>query len=162
MRASPACQVTLERFGWWRAGVGALASVAFAAAATWLISSHERMSLWALAWLLALTSLSLCSAFLLLRCPPLSLRWDTQRWNVGPSSAVGDEPWPGQLAVVVDLGYWMLLRFRHDLAATGRSTVWIPVQRAGLSTPWHAFRCAVYSSRPDPRGIANVRSDAAE
>jgi hypothetical protein len=39
----------------------------------------------------------------------------------------------------------MLLNFTPDAAAR---TSWLPVQRLGLETQWHALRCAVYSPRP--------------
>jgi hypothetical protein len=52
---------------------------------------------------------------------------------------------PGNVAVVIDLGPWMLLRFTAD--APPRTT-WLPVQRRGLEAQWHALRCAVYSPRP--------------
>ena len=59
----------------------------------------------------------------LMRRQAISLRWDTQRWNLGPASSVGEEPWPGHLEVSLDLGVWMLLRFEHDLAPSGPHTL---------------------------------------
>jgi hypothetical protein len=50
--------------------------------------------------------------------------------------------------VAVDLGAWMLLRFERDATPRLRRIVWLPLQRRGLETPWHALRCAVYSARP--------------
>ena len=73
----------------------------------------------------------------LLRTPARSLRWDGQAWHL---DAV-----PGDVAVVIDLGPWMLLRF----ASTDFARVtWLPVQRRGIDAQWHALRCAVYSPRP--------------
>ena len=162
MRASPACQVTLEHFGWWRAGVGLLAACSFAAAAGWLFSSRERLPLVMLAGLLLGTLWVVGASVLLMRREPLSLRWDSQTWHLGPAASVGEEPWPGQLSVALDFGAWMLLCFRHQPAGAGGGVTWIPVQRSGLRTAWHAFRCAVYSARPESRGAATARPDAAE
>ena len=161
MRASPACQITIREFGWWRAGVGAVSLAAFALAGSWLLG-ESRMSTWVCTVLLMALAAVVCAASLLARCPPLSLRWDTQRWNLGPAATVGEEPSAGQLAVALDLGTWMLLRFRPEPAASRFSMVWIPVQREPVHHDWHAFRCAVYSSRPDPRGLSTASSDAAE
>jgi hypothetical protein len=83
-----------------------------------------------------------------LRCAGTSLRWDTRQWHLGPASTTGDEPHSGRLAVAIDLGAWMLLRFQPDGAAGKRRSIWLPVQRRGLETQWHALRCAVYSARP--------------
>jgi len=84
----------------------------------------------------------------LMRCQPLSIRWDTQRWNLGPEWSAGEEPWPGRLDVALDLGAWMLLRFQPDVATGQRRAQWVPVQRRGMESAWHALRCAVYSARP--------------
>ena len=161
MRASPACQITIRDFGGWRAGVGVLALVAFGSAGSWLLGP-SRLPAWAFAVLLMMLLAVVCAACLLLWCSPFSLRWDTQRWNLGPAATMGEEPSAGRLAVALDFGAWMLLRFRPD-SATGRfSTVWIPVQKTASHPDWHAFRCAVYSSRPDPRGLSTASLDAAE
>jgi hypothetical protein len=162
MRASPVCQVTLDRFGWWRAGVGLLALLALLAIAAWSFGGREGLPALISASVLVVTLVIAASAALLMRCPALSLRWDTQCWHVGPPSSLGEEPWTGQIVVAVDFGGWMLLRFRRESGAVGDRATWIPVQRAGLGTAWHAFRCAVYSARPEPRGAATARPDAAE
>ncbi len=86
----------------------------------------------------------------LLRNAPLSLRWDSQRWHLGPLASAGDEPWPGSLAVALDLGPWLLLRFEHEADLRRRRITWLPVQRRGLEAEWHALRCAVYCARSDP------------
>ena len=161
MRASPACQITVRDFAWWRTGVGVLVLCVVASAGAWWLGPAQRPS-WASAALALLLLTSVCAATDLMRCPPLSLRWDTTRWNLGPAASMGEEALSGQLAVAVDLGAWMLLRFRPDVATKRFSTVWIAVQQAPSQQQWHAFRCAVYSSRPDTRGLPTDRFDAAE
>ncbi len=161
MRASPACQITVRDFAWWRAGVGALLLCVIASAAAWWLGPAQRPA-WVSAALLLMLLTSGCGAVGLMRCPPLSLRWDSARWNLGPAAAMGEEPLSGRLAVAVDLGGWMLLRFRPDASTKRFSTVWIAVQQARSQQQWHAFRCAVYSSRPDTRGLPTDSLDAAE
>jgi hypothetical protein len=54
----------------------------------------------------------------------------------------------GELQVAIDLGAWMLLHFVPDVGHRACSVSWLPVQRRGLESQWHALRCAVYSPRP--------------
>jgi len=114
----------------------------------WLLSRNNP-----LAFVLGMAATGTAAAGMaatLLRCPPMSLRWDTQQWHLGPESSVGEEPWTGRLAVAVDVSGWMLLRFDHDAPVNRRRTTWLPIQRLGLEAQWHALRCAVYCARPDP------------
>ena len=137
MRASPACQVSLQRFGAWRVAVCALALAGAAAMTGWLLGRESPLSigLMMLAIAVALTMLAL--AVSLWRVPAQSLRWDGQAWQL---DAV-----PGELRVAIDLGPWMLLRFTPE---AGGRVCWLPAQRRGLEAQWHALRCAVYAPRP--------------
>ena len=149
MRASPAFQVTLRRFGIWRTLVVALLLATGAGLAAWAFAGGaEDGGTWPLP-ALAAGGLLIAVATRTLRCPPISLRWDAQAWHLGPASAAGEEPWPGRVAVAMDFGAWMLLKFEHDVTAARRRVTWLPVQRRGIEPQWHALRCAVYSSRPD-------------
>jgi hypothetical protein len=148
MRASPAFQVTVMRFGAWRGAVLALLAAAAASLVAWLLSAHASTPIVMLAVIGVTGSGLLAAAAGLLRCRPSSLRWDTCQWHLGPASTAGDEPATGRLAVAIDLGGWMLLRFEHELTKPGRRSTWLPVQRRGLETRWHALRCAVYCARP--------------
>ena len=151
MRASPAFQITLRHFNVWRLGVALLALVASASALAWCASGSEAKA--ALVWLLASAAVVLLAwgGLAAARSPALSLRWDTQTWRLGPAASMGEEPWSGELAVLIDLGPWMLLMFRRDGSSKWRafngSRHWLAVQRGGLPCSWHSFRCAVYASR---------------
>jgi len=146
MRAAPPFQVSLRRFGVWQGAVLALAGLAMATIAAWLIT-HERpieMAIWPATGLsMAVVAALAASA---LRIPPTRLGWDGRVWSVGPSA---DESSPGDLSVAIDLGRWMLLRFAPAMPA-GARVIWLPVQRLGLESQWHALRCSVYSARPAP------------
>ena len=146
MRAFAASQFTLQRFGVWRAAVLAVTLLVVLTIGTWLATRTRVPGVLVAAGIAAAVIVWLCMA--LLRAAPLSLRWDTQRWHLGPADTAGQEPWAGELNVVIDLGSWMLLRFRPDAANSLRAARWLPVQRGGLEAQWHALRCAVYSPRP--------------
>jgi hypothetical protein len=148
MRASAAFQITIDRFGFWRAGVGTLLVVVGAALIAWYVSRDGFTPIGLRAGVGFAGGLLLVAAAGLLRCPSMSLRWDTQCWRLGRAENRGDEPWTGHLAVALDLGSWMLLKFIHDPDTGRRGAHWLPVQRRGLEAQWHALRCAVYSARP--------------
>jgi hypothetical protein len=151
MRAFAAAQFTLTRFGAWRIAVLALSALVLLVVGTWLVTQQ---AMGRAAWLpcaLVFLALAIWLVWAQPRTAPLSLRWDAQRWHLGPGDTAGDEPWTGDLHVAIDLGPWMLLRFKRDptTAADGPAVTWLPVQRRGLEAHWHALRCAVYSPRPD-------------
>jgi hypothetical protein len=81
--------------------------------------------------------LMLACAVSLWRVPAQSLRWDGGVWQL--------DGVPGELKAAIDLGPWMLLNFTPEMSG---GTSWLPIQRRGLETQWHALRCAVYSPRP--------------
>jgi hypothetical protein len=148
MRASPAFQLTIERFGAWRAALACVALGTVAALAAWALSDLPAgLRLAGVAAGLVL----LWQALPLARVPAASLRWDTRCWHLGPAATRGEEPWQGTLVVALDLGSWMLLKFVHEVTPGGSRTSWLPVQRRGLEAHWHALRCAVYCARPAPR-----------
>ena len=151
MRAFAAAQFTLTRFGAWRWAVLALSLLVLLAVGTWLVTQQAMGRAGWLPCALAFAGLSIWVLAIQPRAAPLSLRWDAQRWHLGPADTAGHEPWTGDLHVAIDLGPWMLLRFKRDpsTAASGPAVTWLPVQRRGLEAHWHALRCAVYSPRPD-------------
>ena len=147
MRASPAFQLTIDRFGAWRAVLACAGLAAAAALAAWAASDAP------FGWRLAGTGIGsalLLRALPMARIPALSLRWDTRCWHLGPAATRGEEPCSGTLDVALDLGPWMLLKFVQDVTQARPRVRWVPVQRRGLEAHWHALRCAVYSPRPAP------------
>jgi hypothetical protein len=137
MRASPACQVSLRHFGVWRSAVLGLSLLGSISVAAWLLHREDALSMPLAAATASAGALMAILVASLLRTPAVDLRWDGQAWHL---DAV-----PGDLAVVIDLGPWMLLRFTPAVPAR---VTWLPVQRRGLEAQWHALRCAVYSPRP--------------
>ena len=136
MRASPAIQISLQRFGAWRAAVLLLAAAGIATMAAWLLGREMPVSSVLMMLVAVAMVLTLTLAVSLWRVPPRRLHWNGQAWHV-------DEV-PGELLVAIDLGQWMLLRF---VPHGQRRARWLPVQRRGLEPQWHALRCAVHSPR---------------
>ncbi len=150
MRASPAFQVVLDRFGVWRLAVLAAALAGVIVTLAWLASSQPLVSV-ASRWLAAVASLVLLLfGARAARVAPVSLRWDGQLWHLGPPESAGQEPDSGALHVALDFGPWMLLRFEPAESTWRTGSTWLPAQRRGLESRWHALRCAVYSPRPQP------------
>ena len=158
MRAAPPLEFTVRRFGAWRAALALLAVLGAALMAQWWHGADRprppAMALVALAGAL-LAALPLAQSRRLHAC---KLRWDGQRWHLAVAQASarshGGEPAAGQLAVAIDLGGWLLLRFAAEAVAATRLRVphaaWIPLQRRGLEGEWHAIRGTLYSPRPAP------------
>ena len=141
MRASPPCQVSLQRFGVWRAALVAIALAGCSSTAVWLSGREPPVSVGLMLGVATSALLTLGVTVSLWRVPACSLRWDGQAWQLDAA--------PGELRVAIDVGPWMLLNFTSE--APGRRMSWLPVQRRGLEPQWHALRCAVYSPRPqDP------------
>ena len=146
MRAAPACQVSLQRFGAWRIAVLGLAALGIASIAGWALTRDRPVdTLLIAAVALSALTIAVFGASLIHRIRATYLRWDGLAWHLGP---IGDAATPGDLRVAIDLGPWMLLRFTAALPEARPRNAWLPVQRGGLEAEWHALRCAVYSPRP--------------
>jgi len=162
MRAAPAIQVTISGHGASRWLMVALASASAAAGAWWLGS---RLAGPTASMIVAVGMAGMLAALLAWRAssrPPLELRFDGQGWRLSGCTHGGvAQTLSGEIAVVIDLGAWMLLRF--DAPADDvrkRCRRWLPVSRRELQAPWHALRCAVYSPRPGaPSGSRDAQVD---
>jgi hypothetical protein len=150
MRAFASAQFTVTRFGAWQWAIGLLSALAVLVVVAWLVLAELPLAP-AMVWPVALGGLAFTGWLVVIqpRAAALSLRWDAQRWHLGPAASVGHEPWVGELRVAIDLGPWMLLCFTPEAGVTRAKPTWLPVQRRGLEPHWHALRCAVYSPRPD-------------
>jgi hypothetical protein len=149
MRAAPAFQISLYRFGVWRCGVLLIAVLGAAALAAWLFARAPDLQITPamLAGAAGVGWIWLVAA--LVRVPAMSLRWDGRSWHLNLSGETGDASLPGELTVAIDLGAWMLLRFEPAAVASSRRArpIWVPAQRRGVEPQWHGLRCAVYGAR---------------
>ena len=148
MRAAPAIQVLLRQFGAWQAAIGSLLLIAELCLGGWLIG-REVQDVWHQVGVLIAALALLPLAGSLARTRVLQLGWDGQGWTVQSLPLVaGVAPIAGEITVAVDLGLWMLLRFRSHTRSRWSLPQWLPVQRRGVEAKWHGLRCAVYSPRP--------------
>jgi hypothetical protein len=145
MRAAPPCQFSLQRFGLWQLGVFSVSAAGVASTLTWLVVRDSAFTAHAAVALAIGTLLSIACTVSLMKAPATSLRWDGRTWHL--TDAVSDSV-SGDLIVTIDLGAWMLLRFKPDAATPRARDTWLPVQRRGLEAQWHALRCSVYSPQP--------------
>ncbi len=130
MRAAPAVTVT-GGAGWaWRAVQSVLPALAAAALCAWALLWVGH-SPW-LAAPLALAAFAL--AWRLARPQVQTLRWDGQVWAIDGA--------PGRLALMIDLGSWILLRLRPD---AGARACWLALAAGEAGPAWPALRAAVYS-----------------
>ena len=153
MRAAPAIQVLLRQLGAWQAAIGSLLLVAELCLGGWLIGREAQDVRHQVGVLIAALAL-LPLAWSLARTRAVQLGWDGQGWTVqSVPLAAGVAPTAGDIAVAVDLGLWMLLRFRPHTRSRWSLPQWLPVQRRGVEAKWHGLRCAVFS--PRPRAVAD-------
>ena len=130
MRAAPPVSVRCNGGPAWRALYAFVPAAAATAVVAWLLG-HAGLNA-AAAWgvLPALGAL-------LWRRPPapqVLLAWDGQTWSADAQ--------PGRLAVMIDIGPWLLLRL-HPLRA-GRSR-WLPLAAVEAGPALHALRAALYA-----------------
>lgn len=85
------------------------------------------------------------------RRPPARLRWDGAHWSMHSIHRGRRIERTGEVTVVADLGSWILVVFRPEVALEGgRSSTPLVLSRRVARAEWHALRCALYSPRPAP------------
>jgi hypothetical protein len=148
MRAAPAVYVSLRRFSAWRATVLALALAGLMVTCAWLLG-RDAIPVSTLAVGMGCSALALVWLGLSLgRVQAVDLCWDGQGWSLKSPLLVNADPVAGDISIAIDLGAWMLLRFRPVNASRWSLPIWLPVQRRGIEPQWHALRCAVHAPRP--------------
>ncbi len=158
MRAAPPLSVRCHG-GWpWRALRVGLPTLAAAVVALWLGQWLEQsdealrlnaslMPLWGTYGLavapvvvaLAAGALAAALAWPMTRPQPTELAWDGQHWRVGGPA--------GRLAVMIDLGPWLLLRWWPEPGAAGPAR-WLAVWAGEVGPAWHPLRCALFARSP--------------
>ena len=133
MRAAPPVQMACGRDGRWRYAVGVLV------AATAVGLGH-----WASGWL-GRSPEVLVVATLLAAMAGVGVAWGLggmadPGWLVWDGRAWALQGQPGQVAVMIDLGSWMLLRFRTQGSTGWR---WLPLSVRTCGAPAHLCRAAL-------------------
>jgi hypothetical protein len=166
MRAPPPVQFNSTLSRAWRAALALLAGVSVAVPVAWtlpwLAASGEGR--WSAAWLqtlgdplvqavLALSAAALVVGALWLarrRCATAgrTLRWDGQDWLLdGHGGGPGQR---GDADLMLDLGPWMLVRFRPLPPRGARAATWLTLSAAGDAARWAALRGALWNWRAGP------------
>jgi hypothetical protein len=159
MRESVFFELRLRRFGVWQVAVWLVAGAAIASAAAWAVAMFDsqpesgRALVMAVAAGLSLATIGL--AFSLARVEVGLLTCSDGVWTFAPDAGARCS---GTLEVAMDLGAFLLLR----LVERRRTIAWLPVQRRGVETQWHALRCAVYSPPPLAAGAPTAPALASE
>jgi hypothetical protein len=151
MRERPSCVIELRRFGVWRAAILVVALLAMAAMAGWgglaVANPTADSALIAIvAALLALASAGL--ALSLMSVPAGTLAAAAGVWTFTFDRGGIERIESGSLVVALDLGAFLLLILTRRHGSNRLARRWLPVQRRGLETEWHALRCAAYSPPP--------------
>lgn len=128
----------------WRAGLLALLLLTATVAAAWLVELRAaELGVAALVGLSVLLLGLTTAALTLLHTRPATLRWD------GRQFALGEPPLDGKVDVCLDVGGWLLLRFRPAGSRHPWTAAWLPVSAAGCdASQWHALRCALHAPTP--------------
>ena len=159
MRESVFFELRLRRFGVWRVAVWLVAGAAIAAVAAWTVAMLDSQPETGRALVTAIAAgLLLATTGLAISLTRLEGGLLTGRdgiWAFVPDSG---QPRTGTLEVAVDPGAFLLLR----LVEQRRTIVWLPVQRRGVESQWHALRCAAYSPPPLAASAPTVGAVPAE
>jgi hypothetical protein len=135
MRAAPPVQMACGRGGRWRHAVGVLAATAALGLGFWAIGwlgrSPEALQV---VLLLAVVSGVAVTWQLGSLADPGLLVWDGRSWSL--------QGQPGQVAVMIDLGTWLLLRFQGQGEPGSR---WLPLDVRDCGAPAHLCRAALHA-----------------
>jgi hypothetical protein len=150
MRSAPAFELDW-RSGWAeRAACAALGAATAGAVAAWLGSYVDAGAAGRLGWLAGGSAVALvggCLGWALTPRQAGRVAWHDGHWTV---KFAGMAPQEGSLQPMLDLGSWLLLRFRPLPAGRAR---WLRVGRAGAGAAWHPLRATLFApsraQRPD-------------
>ncbi len=95
---------------------------------------------------------------------PRQLLWDGRTWHVSAarSSAI-DASMTGRIDIAIDVGAWMLLKFRPDAwlrtaRDERRRVIWLPAERLAAPFEWHALRYTLYGNAQQAPGVPPIPS----
>ncbi len=135
MRVAPPVQALSCGAGHWRLFQQTLAALAVAVAVVWagLQLGAEGAVLVGAALVLGLAAAWWAGRRLVQ--PARQLHWDGAAWQLRPEGLAG------QVALMIDLGDWMLVRFSPGAH-------WLPLSRRDAATDWQALRVALHAAPP--------------
>ena len=155
MRSAPPVRWVCEANAGWIAVQVTLNAAAAAVGAGWLAAMVGFPTPFPLSAGLAAATLAALASWRWLRHAPVAVEWNGREWSLGegPGRAAG------QLDAMIDLGGWLLLRFRSHDATAGLPTRWLATACGGRRAAGSAFRAALYSSAPQTP-LASVRAES--
>jgi len=142
MRVAPSIQIDIASHRGWIGVQRALYGLAVAVIVGWALASAGTGG-----GMLAAAAAGLATAWLAgrwLRSPPARLGWDGARWSL---QQAGGPALPGRAEVQIDLGIWMLLRFRPE-GAGARADRWLALGHRHAGAAWHGARVALFATPP--------------
>jgi len=127
----------------------ALYAISTAVAVWWLGAQHVQPGAPLLLLSLLLGGVAALVAWRALSGPALSLGWDGSAWQLQRS---GIDRQAGRVALMLDLGSWLLVRFVPDAAParTRRRAAWLPLSRRDAPAAWPALRVALHAPPAPP------------
>jgi hypothetical protein len=145
VRQAPPIALTLSGAGAWRVAQVALPTLSAAVVAVWLVAWTPLLAgpLWSSAVAASASMLVAVAAWFGSAPKSVHLIWTGEHWAADGS--------PGEVDLMLDLGPWLLLRFRPP---AGRSR-WLPVPRREAGAAEQGLRAALYA-----RGAAVERRQA--
>jgi hypothetical protein len=148
MRVAPPVQARSSGAGPWLRLQQLLVALSTAVLAFWAGSRLLDATAWLLLGSLALGVGAALLAGRALGATPRVLRWDGASWTVDDD---GHGRRAGQVAVMLDLGRWMLVRFTaaEPGMAHGSTALWLAFSGRGEGrADWSALRVALYAPPP--------------
>jgi len=144
MRVAPPVQALSCSAGpWWSIQLALYASGA-AVAVWWLGAQHVQPGAPLLLLSLLLGGVAALVAWRALPVHSTPLAWDGTAWQLQPPGA---DARCGQVALMLDLGDWMLVRF-SPAGAGWLADVWLPLSRRDTAAAWPALRVALHAPQP--------------
>jgi hypothetical protein len=146
MRVAPPVQASSCSAGaWWSIQV-VLYALSAAVASWWALAQLVGANAWVASGSLLLGLVAALAARRALARPAWQLAWDGGSWRLG---APGGEQRAGQVAVMLDLGAWMLVRFTAPPGVQPRrAAVWLPLSRQAAGAAWPVLRVALHAPQP--------------
>jgi hypothetical protein len=153
MRAPPPVEFRSAPGGAWRAALYVLVGVAVAVTIAWALAYLRVPGGPALQAAVVLA----CSAAGIVAVRQVrgagdvgrTLLWDGQDWVLARD---GEPDRRGDATLMLDLGPWMLVRFRSAGTAGGHANAWLPLAATGDAAHWAALRGALWNARAHEAG----------
>ncbi len=139
----PVVELDLAAASGWNRVVAILGSLALVVSLTWWFAAPAELPQAARLALLTLALGAIAIAWSARQCKPCRLRWDGEQWFVGPAAADASVMTPGQVEVLVDLQFAMLLRFRA-VGGGPLAVRWLALDCRTQREHWHLLRCAAH------------------